>query len=146
MKCDTTLCTCLSQFTTMCTSDRTTSSKTAKTKTSASVTDWCISPHGITRPQNQSSPNSGKKCLLARSLTVQNFVAIGQEMSEISAIKNFCSPKKWAKIQRNRLRPATPKAPHHAKFHRDRWNHLGEKLYKIFTPFNSLALQGTPLG
>jgi len=53
---------------------------------SASVTDWCISPHGNARPRNQSSPKSGKKCPLARPLTVQNFVAIWQEVSKISAI------------------------------------------------------------
>jgi len=36
--------------------------------------------------------------------------------------------------------------PHHAKFHRNRWNHLGEKCCKIFfTPFNILAPQGDPL-
>jgi len=101
-----------------------------------------MSPHGIARSQNQSSSNSGKKCPLARPPTVQNFVAIRQEVSEISAIENLCSPKKWAKIHQNRLRPATLKSPpHHAKFHRDWWNHLGEKRYNFFTPFNILAPQ-----
>jgi len=35
--------------------------------------------------------------------------------SEISAIENLCSPKKWAKMHQNYLRPN--KSPHHAKFH-----------------------------
>ena len=100
-----------------------------KIKTSASLTDWWMSPGGIAGPQNQSSQNSGKKCPLARPLTMQNFVAI----------KHLCPPKKWAKIHQHRLRPATR---HHAKFHRDRWNHLGEKSYNFFTPFNIFASQG----
>ena len=60
----------------------------------ASVTEWCMSPHGIAGPQNKSSPNSGKKCPLARTITMQNYVAIQHEMSEIAAIKNLCFPKK----------------------------------------------------
>jgi len=57
---------------------------------------------------HQRSPNSGKKCPLTRPLTTQNFVAIRQEVSEIYAVENLCSPKKWAKVHQNRLRPATP--------------------------------------
>jgi len=33
-----------------------------------------MSPHGIAGPQNQTLPNLGKKCPLARPLTMQNFV------------------------------------------------------------------------
>ena len=63
--------------------------------TNASVTDWCMSPHGNAGPHNQSSPNSGHKFPLARSITVHNFVTIRPEMSDISAIENLSSPKKW---------------------------------------------------
>jgi len=52
------------------------------------------------RTQNQSSPNLGQKCLFARPLTVQNFAAIRQQVSEISTTKipqkffmGYCSPK-----------------------------------------------------
>ena len=76
--------------------------------TSASVTNWGMSPHGIAGPQNQSSPNSGKKCPLARALTMQTFVAIRQEVFEISAIKKLCSPKKWAAQTSSILSPAWP--------------------------------------
>jgi len=34
-------------------------------------------------------------------LTVQNFVAIWQEVSEISTINNLCSTKKWTKVHQN---------------------------------------------
>jgi len=30
------------------------------------------------------------------------------KIPEISAIENLCSPKKWAKVHQNCLRPATP--------------------------------------
>jgi len=43
--------------------------------------------HGTTGPQNQSLPNAGKKCLLARPITTQNFVAIQQEVSVIAISK-----------------------------------------------------------
>jgi len=68
---------------------------------SASVMDWCMPPHGITGPQNQCSPNAGKKCALAGHLTMQNFVAIRQEMSEISVIGNLCCQKKCTKVHQN---------------------------------------------
>ena len=76
-----------------------------------------MSSRGITGPQNQSSPNLGKKCPSARPLTTQNFVAIRQEVFELSAIQNLCLLKKWT---------------HHAIFHQDRSDQLGEKRYKIF--------------
>jgi len=66
-------------------------------------------------------------------------------MPEISAIENLCSQKMWAKVHQNRLRPATPSDLHHAKFHRDRSNQLGETRYNFFTPFNILVPQGDPL-
>jgi len=48
------------------------SQKTDQQK-SASVTDWCMSPHGIAEPLNQSSPNSGNKYPLARPIIMQKF-------------------------------------------------------------------------
>jgi len=48
----------------------------------------------------------GEEMSIGQTLTMQNFVAIQQEVSEIYAIKNLCSPKKWAKIHQNHLRPA----------------------------------------
>jgi len=70
-----------------------------------------MSPHdnaGRPGPHNKSSPNSGNKFPLARPLTVQNFVTIRQELSEISAIENLCSPKVLAKLHQNFLGDATP--------------------------------------
>jgi len=78
-----------------------------------------MSLHGIAGPQNQSSPNLGKKCPLARPITMQIIVAIQQEEPKISVIENLCSPKKWAKNHQNRLDLLPAKAPFHAKFHRD---------------------------
>ena len=42
--------------------------------TSTSVKDWCMSPHGIVGPSDQSSQNSGIKCPLARLLTLPNLM------------------------------------------------------------------------
>jgi len=67
-----------------------------------------MSLHGNARLHYQSSPNLRNKFPLARPLTVQNFVTIRQEVSEISAIENLCSLKMWAKVHQNRLRPVTP--------------------------------------
>ena len=58
---------------------------------------------------------------------MQNFVAIGWKMPEISAIENLCSAKKWAKVHQNFLGDAIPKTSHHAKFHRDWSNQLGDR-------------------
>ena len=67
-------------------------------------------------------------------------------MPETSAIKNLCSPKNWAKVHENRLRPSTPKTTHHAKFHRDRSNQLGEERYNFFYTFQYLGFPGGPPG
>jgi len=42
----------------------------------------------------QSSPKFFRWCYSSKPLTMQNFVAIGNKMPEIFAIKNLCSPKK----------------------------------------------------
>jgi len=57
-----------------------------------------MSPHGIAGSQNQSSPNSMVEMSIGQTLTVPNFVSVRQEVSEISAIENLCSPKKWTKV------------------------------------------------
>jgi len=71
---------------------------TDRQKTSASVKDWCMPPHGITGPPDQSSLNSGNKCRLAKPLTLPNFVELRQKVCEISAVENFCSPEMFIKI------------------------------------------------
>ena len=62
-------------------------------QTTASVKDWCKSPHGITGPPDQSSRNSGNKCQLARPQTLPIFVVLWEKVCEISAVENLCSPK-----------------------------------------------------
>jgi len=83
-----------------------------------------MSPHGIAGPQNQISPNSGKKCPLASPLTVQNFVAIRRELSEISAIKNLCFPKnrpKFTKIAIDLLPHESPLIPYFIEIGETPW-------------------------
>jgi len=111
-----------------------------KFKTSASVKDWCMSPHGNAGPQNQSSPNSGNKFPLASPLTVQNFVTIRQEVSEISAIENLCSTKMWVKVQQNILGNATPQNPQPTQI--SSWSVKKCRRYsrsKIFTPRSKIC-------
>jgi len=45
----------------------------------------------------------------------------------LNTIKNLCYPKKWAKVHQKFLGDANPKTSHHAKFHQDRSNQLGDK-------------------
>jgi len=46
----------------------------------------------------------------------------------LNTIKNLCSPKKWTDQSSPKfLGYATPKTSHHAKFHRDRSNQLGDR-------------------
>jgi len=52
-----------------------------------------MSPYGNAGTHNQSLPNSGNKFPLVRPITVQNFVTIRQEVSEISAVKKFVLPE-----------------------------------------------------
>jgi len=76
-------------------------------KTSASVTNWCMSPHGIAGPPDHSSRNSGNKCRLARPLTVPNFGTLRQKVLDMSAVENLCCRKsgpKCTKIGENLLR------------------------------------------
>ena len=47
---------------------------------SVSVKDWCMSPHGITEPPDQSSRNSGNKLRLTTPLTRPNFVVFPQSV------------------------------------------------------------------
>jgi len=48
-----------------------------------------MSPRGIAGPSDKSSPDSVNKCRLARAATLPNFVALRQEVCEISAVENF---------------------------------------------------------
>jgi len=64
-----------------------------------------MSTHGIAGPPNQSSRNSGNKCQLATTLTIPNFVALGQTMYKKSVTKmlplfSILSPQgdPWAEV------------------------------------------------
>jgi len=48
-----------------------------------------MSTYGIAGAQTKVHNNSWNKCGLA--LTMPNFVALGQEVCDISAVENFCS-------------------------------------------------------
>jgi len=106
-----------------------------------------MSPHGIIGPQNQSSPNSGKKCTLARPLSMHNFVAIRQEVSEIYAIKNSCSRKsgpKFTKTLKTCYPLKIPIMPNFIKI--GETMHLGEKRYKFFYILQYFGSPGEPPG
>jgi len=67
-----------------------------------------------------------------KHLTNPNLITIGFKKREISTIKNLCSRKsgpKFTKIAEDLL---PPKSHHHAKFHRDQSNQLGEKLKILY--------------
>jgi len=64
---------------------------------SVPVNDWCMSPHGITGPPDQSSRNSGNKFRLDRPLTRPNFVALRQKACGISVVKKMIL-RKSAKV------------------------------------------------
>jgi len=57
---------------------------------------------------SQSSPEFSRGCYSTKPLTMQNFVAIGWKVLEISAIENLCSQQKWAKVHQNFSLDATP--------------------------------------
>ena len=101
-----------------------------------------MSPHGIAGPPDKSSSNSKnwKKCWLARPLMVPNFVALRQEVCEISNVKNFCSPEKWTKVHQNRLRPATHKCPSLCQISSSSAKQCTRKVLQNFlTPFSILV-------
>jgi len=60
--------------------------------TSASVKDWCMFPHGIAGPPDQSSSNSGSRWRLARPLTLPNFITLRQKVYQIYAFKTLGLP------------------------------------------------------
>jgi len=107
------------------------------------VNDWCISPHGIAAAVDPSSPNSGTKCQLARPLTMPNFVALRQEVCEISAVENFCFPKKWTKFRQNPLKPVTHRCPSSCQISSRSVKWCTRKALQFFTHFSVLAPQGT---
>ena len=53
----------------------------------------------------------GEEMSIGQTLTMQIVVAIRQEVSEMSAIENLCSPKKWAKIHQHRFETCYPITP-----------------------------------
>jgi len=59
-----------------------------------------MSPHGIARPQIQSSPNSGKKFPLARPLNMQNFARLWSEPIDKILLRSDkkCPRYPWSKI------------------------------------------------
>jgi len=62
-----------------------------------SVKDWCMSPHGITGPPDQSSRNSGNKLWLTTPLTRPNFVVFPQKVciqNDVGAYVHFCNEAK----------------------------------------------------
>jgi len=65
-----------------------------KPLTSVSVKDWCMSPHGITGPSDQSSQTSGNMCRFVRPLMRPNIVMLRQNVCKISVVENFFSPEK----------------------------------------------------
>ena len=63
----------------------------------------------------QSSSNLGSKCRLTRPLTMPSFVTLRQKVSEISAVKNLCSPEKDQSLPKF-LRIWYPQGHNHVKF------------------------------
>jgi len=64
---------------------------------SVSVKDWCMSPHGITGPPDQSSQNSGNKLRLTTPLTRPKFVVFPQKVciqNDVGAYVHFCNEAK----------------------------------------------------
>jgi len=107
-----------------------------------------MSPHGTAGPLDQSSPNSGNKCQLARPLKPPNFIALRQKVFRISAFKNFLPRRRGKLDQSSPKLPKTchgPNAHHCAKFHRTLSNDVRETCYKLFIHLCILAPRG-PLG
>jgi len=85
------------------------------------------------------------KCQLARPLTVRNFVAIRQEVSEISAIKNLCSPKVSQNSPKS-LKTCYPLKPPSCHISSRSVKTPRRKPLQKITPFNILALKVDPVG
>ena len=77
--------------------------------------DSCKSP----LQPDQSSQNSRDKRQLTRLLTLPNFVTMQQKVSEISAVENLCSGKKWTKVHQNPCNTLRTNTPNAAKFDGD---------------------------
>jgi len=88
---------------------------TVHNNTSASVKEWCKSPHGITGPPGQSSRNSGNKCQLPTPLTMPNFIMLGQTLYE-KALQFFYTIPYFG----------APGDPHAPKF-----TNLGDNVYQF---------------
>jgi len=83
-----------------------------KFETSASLKNWCMSPHRIAGPPAQSSRNSGSKCLsIYQTPNHAKFRhPLTRSVRDIRCRK-FLIPKKWTKVHQNRRWPATHKCP-----------------------------------
>jgi len=77
---------------------------------------------------DQSSPKLFRGCYTTKPLA-NHAKFCGDQLKNAGDIHNrkFVLQKKWAKVHQNLLGDATPKPSHHAKFHQDRSNQLGEK-------------------
>jgi len=78
-----------------------------KVLTSASVMDWCMSPHGIARPQNQSSPQSRKNVHWPDPSPCKILWRFDKKCPRYPR-SEFVLRQKWTKIYQNHLRPSTP--------------------------------------
>jgi len=74
------------------------------------------------------------ECLLARPLTVWNFVALRHEVCQISTVENLRSRKSGPKFTKIWDALLCTNAPHRVKFHRARPNDVWEKCYKFLHP------------
>jgi len=63
-----------------------------------SVKDWCILPHGIKRPPEQSSRNSGNKFRLTRPPNAAKFCRAPSRTVRDIHFKNLCSRKSRSKF------------------------------------------------
>ena len=93
-----------------------------------------MSPHDIAGPPDQSSPNSGNKCRLARPPNAAKFRHPPTRNVRDIRCRKFVLPEKWTKVHQNSRRPATHRRPYHAKFHRVRPKDVREKLYNFLHP------------
>ena len=84
------------------------------------------------------------KCPLARPLTMQNFVVIRQELSEISAIKNLCSQKMDHNSPKSLLLP--PKIPVMLNFIDIGETTLAKSVTKMFLHPSIFCSPGGPPG
>jgi len=90
---------------------------------------------------SQSLPNLGNKCPLASPQTLSNFVALGQELCEISAGQNLCFPKSGSKFTKMTYYAQMPLiVPNFIALDQTMYE---KSFTKIFYTFSILDLRGT---